>query len=69
MYSLVHRLELRCGLAIEVPCLLASMLVAELFYKFRSFTVECLAFLATWFVFSGITYAVLRLFGGDREGP
>jgi hypothetical protein len=25
--------------------------VAELFYKFHSFTLECLAFLATWYVF------------------
>jgi hypothetical protein len=29
----------------------ASLVVAELFYKFHSFTLECLAFLATWYVF------------------
>jgi hypothetical protein len=32
------------------PALAASMIIAELFYKFHSFTLECLAFLATWYV-------------------
>jgi hypothetical protein len=27
-----------------------AFIVAELFYKFHSFTLECLAFLATWFI-------------------
>ena len=27
-----------------------SILIAELFYKFHSFTLECVAFLATWYV-------------------
>jgi hypothetical protein len=28
-----------------------ALIVSELFYKFHSFTLECLAFLATWLVF------------------
>lgn len=31
------------------PSLLAAWALAELFYKFHSFTLECAAFLATWF--------------------
>ena len=32
----------------QIPMLTASFVVAEVFYKFGSFTLECLAFLATW---------------------
>jgi hypothetical protein len=34
----------------QVLALGASLFVAELFYKFHSFTLECVAFLATWYV-------------------
>ncbi len=33
----------------QAPTLGTSLLLAELFYKFHSFTLECLAFLATWY--------------------
>jgi hypothetical protein len=36
-------------LAPTIPTGLAALVVAELFYKFHSFTLECLAFLATWY--------------------
>jgi hypothetical protein len=32
----------------RIPTLLVAIVVAELFYKFHSFTLECTAFLATW---------------------
>jgi hypothetical protein len=38
----------------EVPALAMSLLIAEAGYKFHSFTLECLAFLATWFVVSSL---------------
>jgi hypothetical protein len=37
-------------LATQVPSVAESLVVAELFFKFHSFTLECMAFLATWFV-------------------
>jgi hypothetical protein len=33
----------------QLPVLAISILIAEFFYKFHSFTLECIAFLATWF--------------------
>ena len=39
--------QVRAG---QGPALAGSIVLAELFYKFHSFTLECLAFLATWFV-------------------
>lgn len=43
---------------IEAPTLAASVAIAEFFYKFHSFSLECLAFLATWFVLGGVVSAV-----------
>jgi hypothetical protein len=34
----------------QAPALTIAWLCAEMFYKFHSFTLECAAFLATWFV-------------------
>jgi hypothetical protein len=34
----------------QAPALVGSVVIAELFYKFHSFTLECAAFLMTWFV-------------------
>lgn len=41
---------MRTLLARQGPTMGTSLLVAELFFKFGSFTLESLAFLATWFV-------------------
>ena len=35
----------------QLPSLTAAFLIAEHFYKLRSFALECLAFLATWYLF------------------
>jgi hypothetical protein len=34
--------------------LVLSLFIAELFYKFHSFTLEAVAFLATWYVLGAI---------------
>jgi hypothetical protein len=57
MYTLFRSIPLRALLTTHGPALLASIVIAELFYKFHSFTLECLAFLATWFVLDGIATA------------
>lgn len=45
----VGAIEPVLGLSIErVPALLVSLGVAELFFKFGSFTLECVAFLVLW---------------------
>ena len=40
--------------------LLIAFVIAELFYKWGSFALECLGFLATWFVLD----AIFALFSG-----
>lgn len=61
MFTLVRMLPLRRLLAEQMPAMLLAWLLAELFYKFHSFTLECAAFLATWFVLDGLLQGVKRL--------
>ncbi len=50
MYALIRSVPLRKLFAEQAPVLCGSMLIAEIAYKFHSFTLECAAFLATWYV-------------------
>lgn len=52
MYTMMRQVGLRRSLTSEAPYLFVSFIAAEVLYKFHSFTLECLAFLATWCVLS-----------------
>ena len=54
MFELLRSSTLRQLLARQAPAFAISLIVAELFYKFGSFTLECLGFLATWFVLDAV---------------
>jgi len=49
MYTLIRLISFRQLFLEQLPALGISLLIAELFYKFHSFTLECLAFLGTWY--------------------
>ncbi|HET7276213.1 MAG TPA: hypothetical protein VFI91_13675 [Longimicrobiaceae bacterium] len=42
----------------QMPVFLVAFVSAELFYKFHSFTLECAAFLATWYVLDAAVHLV-----------
>ena len=44
----------------EAGAFAVAFLIAEFLYKFKSFALECLAFLATWYVLSFIQSLVIR---------
>ena len=54
MYTLFKRLTVREILVTQAPAMVASLAIAELFYKFGSFLFETLAFLATWCVLDAL---------------
>ncbi len=54
MYSLIRSLSLKSLLAEQLPSLILAMFVAESYYTFHSFLLECSCFLLTWFVFDGL---------------
>ena len=49
MYTLLRSLTGRRILIEQASVFVASLAIAEMFYKFHSFTLECVAFLATWY--------------------
>jgi hypothetical protein len=65
MYSYVKNVGVPTFLVREAPAFGVSFIIAELFYKFGSFSLECLAFLATWYVLSWLQSMVL----GRRGAP
>ena len=67
MYSLVSRLGLRTTVKSELFPLIGSVVIAEMLYKFHSFSLECLAFLATWYVLSAAQNAIERTILGKRS--
>ena len=64
MYTLLHSLPLSRIALEQLPAAAAALIVAEIFYKFGSFSLECLAFLATWYAFD----LVLSLFRRGTTG-
>ncbi len=53
--------------AVHAPAVVAAMVVAELFYRFGSFTLECLAFLATWYAIHLPITAIYRRWSPSLE--
>lgn len=72
MYLLTRSRGVRLA-AQEFPAAISALFVAERFYRLHSFTLECLAFLATWY---GLSWALSRMWevcqrrreGGVRRG-
>ncbi len=60
MYTLLRSLPLKQIFSAQLPSLGMAWIVAEFFYKFHSFTLECAAFLATWFVLDAVLSTLLK---------
>jgi hypothetical protein len=58
MFTFIKTFGLKLFLRKEIFPLGMSWLIAELFYKFGSFSLECGAFILTWFGLSWITSAL-----------
>ncbi len=59
MYQLLHNLSTGALLRQQLPVFSTSFLIAEFFYKFHSFALECAAFLLTWYVLDAVLQWVL----------
>jgi hypothetical protein len=60
MYTLLRLLPVKRLAYEQVPALTFAWIIAELFFKFHSFTLECAAFLATWFILDALIQRVVR---------
>lgn len=67
MYTLLKLIPRRELVLQQLPGLGSSLLVAELFYKFGSFSLEAIAFLATWFVLDAVVHTARGLADGASD--
>ena len=67
MFTLLRSISLRRFFFEQVPTLLPAWLIAEFFYKFHSFSLECAAFLVTWFLFDGGLQGLRKLISDRVE--
>jgi hypothetical protein len=63
----VKDLGIRLILKKEAVPFLVAFGIAEFFYKFKSFALECLAFLVTWFVLSYLQSLATRWLWPSRS--
>ena len=62
MYTVIHDMGVRAFLVKEASYLVVAFILADTFYKWGSFGLEAIGFLAMWGVFSAIGNTVLRQF-------
>ena len=65
MYTLIRNSSLGALLTVQAPPLLISFVVASLYFKWKSFALECLGFLALWFVLDA-AYTAIRFAWSKR---
>ena len=68
VYTLIRNTDSPSDLIVEGMTLSIALVIAEIFYRLGSFTLECIAFLATWFVASAVISLVRGLaeFGSEN---
>ena len=67
MYTMIRTSPYQQLLRNHLPMVAASLVIAEVFYKFGSFTLETVAFLGTWFVLDAVVSTVTGLIKGVRQ--
>lgn len=68
MYTLVRNSSLRALLFVQAPPLFIAFVIASFFFRGWGFALECLAFLALWFVLDAGYTAIRRSwFGSESE--
>jgi hypothetical protein len=58
MFYLIHSVTTSEVFKRQLPPLLIAFVIAELFYKFHSFLLECGAFLLTWYAIDAVVHFI-----------
>ncbi|MEP7058976.1 MAG: hypothetical protein ABI809_14520 [Caldimonas sp.] len=64
MLEFLRALRATRGFEVRLPGLVLAFLIAEVFYKFHSFALECGAFLVTWLAIDIVVDRVAALLRG-----
>lgn len=62
MHRAIQKQGVKSFLVQEGPALAAAFVIADIFFKWGSFALECLGFLATWYVLSLLAEWISGLF-------
>lgn len=68
MYTMLKNTGSKAILRSELPSFCFSMLIAEAFYEFGSFILECGAFLVTWFAISCCLHYIVTAARSKKDG-
>ena len=63
MYQLLRSLSGQDLVVQQAPVFVVAFVLASVFYKFGNFALECVAFLATWFVLDLLASVARTSFG------
>jgi hypothetical protein len=67
MYTYLRSQGFRTFMVAEAPYFLIAFLIANFFYKWRSFGLELIGFMVTWYVLSAVGNAVVAYIGKQRS--
>jgi hypothetical protein len=67
MYSLFRLLPWRRLVQEQLPAFAIAFTIAEMFYKFHSFSLETLAFLVTWAAIDATIQGIRRAVAGTER--
>ena len=67
MFTLIKNSTVPQIITKRLPGLAISLIIAEIFYKFHSFTLECVAFLGTWFLVDLIIEVIANKLAGQNR--
>ena len=66
MFTLIRTIGIPATARQELIPFVAAFLIAEIYYKFGSFTLEMAAFIATWAAFGFLQSLVIRMLGRQK---
>ena len=58
MFTTFNTMSIRAWFVDEAPQLVAAMAIAELAFRFHSFSLECMAFLVTWWTLGALRNSI-----------
>lgn len=59
MYSLIKSSSFKTILQHELPCFVVALAIAQLYFKWGSFGLELIGFIATWYVLGYLMQLIL----------
>ncbi len=69
MFTMFRNQSVGALLGTQLPPFLIAFIAAELFFKWKSFALECLGFLALWFVLDAAYTGIRSLLRKSSAAP